>query len=297
MEKQEWVTESHEGYLRKSYRIKEILFSGQSDFQKVEVVDTYGHGKMLFNDGLAMVSERDEFVYHEMIAHVPLCLHPRPRRVLVVGGGDGGTAREVLKHPEVELCTMVEIDGMVVDACKKHIPVTASCLKGHPKLDLKIEDAVKYVAQEQTEMFDVILVDSTDPIGPATPLFGKEFYENVHRLLTDRGVVVSQCESPYYYLEMQKSVLTILKSLFPITQIYNYSNMTYPGGIWSFAFASKGLHPLRDLGVSMSGKSWSSLQLGCSYYNPEIHQAAFCHPQFMKEALGDLLSQESMPFP
>ncbi len=170
MEKQEWVTESHEGYLRKSYRIKEVLFSGQSDFQKVEVVDTYGHGKMLFNDGLAMVSERDEFVYHEMIAHVPLCLHPRPRRVLVVGGGDGGTAREVLKHPEVELCTMVEIDGMVVDACKKHIPVTASCLKGHPKLDLKIEDAVKYVAQEQTEMFDVILVDSTDPIG-LRPLF------------------------------------------------------------------------------------------------------------------------------
>lgn len=279
-----WITEEHEGFLRQSYRIKEVLFSRQSPFQKVDIVDTYGHGKMLFNDGLVMVSERDEFIYHEMIAHVPLHVHPDPQKVLVIGGGDGGTAREVLKHEGVKKCVMVEIDEVVVQACQKHIPVTADVLTNNPRLELRIEDAVKYIA-ETNEVFDIILVDSTDPIGPAQPLFGKEFYENVNRCLSDQGIVISQGESPHYESEMQKSLLTILHSLFPVTQIYNYSNLTYPGGFWSFTFASKGLHPIRDQ------RKEGLPKIKFSYYSPEMHKAAFCLPSFMKDQLEGLLSK------
>lgn len=278
-----WVTEDHKSFFRQSYRVKEVLFSGKSSFQTVDIIDTYGHGKMLFNDGLAMISERDEFIYHEMIAHVPLNIHPNPKKILIIGGGDGGTVREVLKHEIVMQCIMVEIDEMVVNACKKYIPSTASCLTGHPKLELKIEDAVKYVANSN-EIFDVIIVDSTDPIGPAQPLFGKEFYKNLSHRLSDNGIVVSQGESPHYEWKTQKSMLQILKSLFPITQIYNFSNLTYPGGLWSFTFASKGLHPIKD----MCEKSHPGMNL--SYYSPEIHKASFCHPPFIKNQLKGFLS-------
>ena len=276
-----WITEEHKSFLRQGYRIKEILFHGRSEFQCVDIVDTYGHGRMLLNDGLVMVSERDEFIYHEMISHVPLHVHPHPKRVLIIGGGDGGTAREVLKHPEVESCTMVEIDKMVVDACIQHIPLTAQCLTGHPKLELKIEDAVGYAARSK-ETFDVILVDSTDPIGPAQPLFGKGFYQNIFHRLNKDGIVVSQGESHHYESEIQKSMLKILKTLFPITQIYSYSNLTYPGSLWAFTFASKKWHPLRN--IRENGLS------GLKYYNNEIHRAAFCHPQFVNDQLRDLLS-------
>ena len=264
--------------------MKKILFSDRSEFQTIDIVDTYGHGKMLINDGFVMLSERDEFIYHEMIAHVPLHVHPHPKKVLIVGGGDGGTAREVLKHQSLEKCTMVEIDKMVVEACQKYIPLTASCLTNHPKLELKIEDAVKYVARSQ-EKFDVVLVDSTDPIGPAQPLFCEEFYKNIYDRLSDDGIVVSQGESPYYESKIQESMLKILKSLFPVTQIYTYSNLTYPGGLWAFTFASKGLHPLKNINIREENHL-----ANMKYYSPEVHKSAFCHPPFIKSQLKGLLS-------
>ena len=158
-------------------------------------------GKMLLNDGLVMLTERDEFVYHDMIVHVPLFVHPNPKSVLIIGGGDGGTAREVLRHRGVERVVMVEIDQMVVDACIDHIPQTA-CELDNERLELIIDDGVAFVANTE-EKFDVILVDSTDPIGPAQPLFGPEFYQNIHRVLNEDGIVVSQGESPWYHAEMQ----------------------------------------------------------------------------------------------
>ena len=171
-----WITEQ---YLetRYSYKVKKSLFQGKSEFQKVDVVDTYDLGKMLFNDNLVMISEKDEFVYHDMITHVPLFTHPNPKNVLVIGGGDGGSLREVLRHSSVEKCTMVEIDEMVVNACKEHIPQTA-CAFSDPRAELIIDDGLKFV-KETKEKFDVIIVDSTDPGGPSTLLFGDEFYQNV----------------------------------------------------------------------------------------------------------------------
>lgn len=277
-----WFTEEEEtSSFRHSYKVKKTLFSGQSSFQTVDIVETYSHGKMLLNDGLVMLSERDEFIYHEMITHVPLYVHPEPQSVLIVGGGDGGSAREVLRHQSVQKCVMVEIDEMVVNACKEHIPSTASCLTAHPNLELRIEDAVEYV-EKSNETFDVIIVDSTDPIGAAQPLFGDEFYRNVKNRLNDNGIVVSQCGSPHYSSNVMKSLLEVLNSLFPVTQLYTFSNLTYPGGLWSFSFASKGLHPIRDI----RQQDLSEMK----YYNQKIHEASFAHPQFIKNQLKNLLT-------
>lgn len=264
------------------YDVLETLFCGQSEYQYVNVVRTKGHGVMLFLDGLVMVSERDEFVYHDMISHVPLFLHPNPTRVLVIGGGDGGTAREVLRHSSVTRCCMVEIDGMVVDVSKKFIPQTA-CVFDNPKLDLRIDDGVRFLAETE-EVFDVILIDSTDPIGPAAPLFDQGFYKNIYRALAPDGIVVSQCESAFFERSAQRSLLGIVAGVFENTYLYNYNNLTYPGGLWSFVLGSKSLHPIRDFKperVKASG-------LKFDYYNPSIHKAAFCLPQFQLEYLGDL---------
>ena len=281
-----WVEERFEDYLGLRFKVEKTLFSGQSEFQSVDVVETRGHGKLLLNDGLVMVTERDEFVYHDMITHVPLFVHPNPKRVLVIGGGDGGTAREVIRHTGVEKCVMVEIDEMVVNACKEHIPQTAACLTD-PRIELIIGDGVKYVeeAAAKGEKFDVILVDSTDPIGPAQPLFGHEFYENIYKSLADDGIVVSQGESPFYQTTMQNKLVEILHDTFPIVSIYNFSNLTYPGGLWSFTFGSKKYHPLKDFNESKVADSG----LDFEYYNKEIHRGAFAIPSFMKKRLANWL--------
>ena len=266
--------EVHSGTSSFRYKVKRTLFSGKSDFQSVDVVETEGHGMMLLNDGLIMVSDKDEFIYHDMLTHVPLFTHPNPKNVLVIGGGDGGTACEAMRHPSVEKCTMVEIDKMVVDACKEFIP---SCSKDfdNPKMNLIIGDGVKFV-KETTEKFDVIMVDSTDPIGPATPLFGIEFYQDVFNCLNDNGIVVSQGESPWYEVTMQNKLLQMKNELFDVVTCYNFHNLTYPGGYWSFTWGSKGLHPLKDFDEKRVDES----NLKFRYYTKDVHRAAFALPQF-----------------
>jgi spermidine synthase len=278
-----WMEDRHRDILGMRFRVKRVLFSGKSPYQHVEILETAGLGRMLLNDGIIMITERDEFVYHEMIAHVPLFTHRGPERVLVVGGGDGGTAREVLRHPGVKVCRMVEIDEMVVDACREFIPQTAASLDD-PRLELTIADAVEFVA-ETDERFDVVLIDSTDPIGPAKPLFGEAFYRNLRRILGDGGLVVSQGESPFYEGEAQKMLLGTLNQVFDHTHAYNFTNMTYPGGLWSFTFASDGPCPMMDLDqgrVAASG-------IDFKYYSPEVHRAAFALPQFMRDNLEGLI--------
>ncbi len=233
-----WIEERFKDFLGMRYRIKKVLFSGTSPFQKVEIVETTGHGKMLLNDGLVMICERDEAVYHEMIVHVPLFVHPEPRRVLVIGGGDGGTVRETLRHRTIEHCRLVEIDEMVVSACREFIPQTSSCLDD-PRVEVTIADGVEFVATT-AERYDVVIIDSTDPIGPAKPLFGTEFYTNVKRILTSKGIVVSQAENPWYEADNQRSLVQNLDGVFEHLSVYNYSNLTYPGGLWSFAFRQRG---------------------------------------------------------
>ena len=225
-----WVDEVYQGIVRTSFRLKKRLFKGKSAFQTVEVVQTAGHGRLLLIDGMTMVSERDEFVYHEMIAHPALFLHPEPRRVLVIGGGDGGTVREVLRHKSVESCTLVEIDGLVVDASRRWIPQTGAALSDK-RVRVLIEDGVKFVA-ETTETFDVVIVDSTEPFGPAKELFGPVFYRNVARVLTADGIVTSQAGSPFYEIATIKNLVKITNPIFPVVEVCLFNNLTYPGGLW-----------------------------------------------------------------
>ncbi|MEM8643188.1 MAG: polyamine aminopropyltransferase [Cyanobacteria bacterium P01_G01_bin.54] len=279
-----WVTEAQGDYLELSYKIKAVLFSEQSPFQKVEIVDTDFFGKILLNDDLVMLTEKDEFIYHEMLAHVPLFVHPDPKRVLIIGGGDGGTAREVLRHTGVATCRVVEIDPVVVRACRQHLPGLASSFD-QPRLALQIEDGVKFMA-DTAQTFDVILIDSTDPVGPATPLFGLDFYQQVARCLAPNGIVVSQAESPFMFAAMQRKLLEILCQCFEVVSCYNYSNMSYPGGLWSFAFASPQLHPLQDFESDRPAAS----DLSFRYYSSAMHQAAFTLPPFMRDRLAPFLT-------
>ena len=274
----DWVEERHGNILVQRYKVDKRLFSAQSKFQKVEVVETEGFGRMLLNDNLVMVSERDEFVYHEMIAHVPLCVHPCPERVLIIGGGDGGTAREVVLHDKVEECVVVEIDEIVVQACKEHL---SACSIGfsHPKVQLLIGDGIDFVSKHKAA-FDVILVDSTDPIGPAKPLFGLEFYRDIRDCLKEDGIVVSQGESPWYEMEMQKKLVGIKREFFETVLCYNYTNLTYPGGLWSFTWGSRKYHPIEDM------DSTRAEALSCQYYNLRIHREAFALPSFQQQNLG-----------
>jgi spermidine synthase len=275
-----WVDEVYQDIVRTGFKLKKSLFKGVSSFQKVEVVETTGHGRLLLIDGMTMVSERDEFVYHEMIAHPALFLHPRPRRVLVIGGGDGGTVREVLRHKGVETCVLVEIDGLVVAASRRFIPQTAAALSDK-RARVLIEDGVKFVA-ETSEKFDVVIVDSTEPFGPAKALFGPEFYKNVKRILTERGVVASQAGSPCYEISTIQNLLRITVKIFPIVEVCLFNNLTYPGGLWAFTFATKGLHPVRDFIPARV----RSAKLKLRWYNAEIHVGSFALPAFLKKAIG-----------
>lgn len=278
-----WVKEIHQGTVGLSFKIEKTLFSGRSPFQQVDVVKTQDHGVMLLNDGIIMLCERDEFVYHEMMAHVPLFVHPSPERVLVVGGGDGGTVREILKHPAVASVVLVEIDEMVVRACREYLPALSGALDD-PRVELRIEDGVKYVANT-TEQFDVIMVDSTDPVGPASPLFDQAFYQNAVRMLAADGILISQAESPYYDYEVQQSMLMNQRPFFEKMHVYLFTNLTYPGGLWSFGFASKGLCPLRDFRADRFVESGISTR----YYNAGIHRSAFMLPTFAAENLAGVL--------
>ncbi|MFT5162113.1 MAG: spermidine synthase [Alteromonadaceae bacterium] len=278
-----WIEEKFEDFLGLRFKVEEVLFSGKSDYQTVDVVKTKGHGKMLLNDGLIMVTERDEFAYHDMITHVPLFVHSNPTNVLIIGGGDGGTAREVLRHSGVLSCTMVEIDAMVVDACKAHIPQTSKSLDD-PRLKLIIGDGVEFV-KNCAEKFDVVIIDSTDPIGPAQPLFGEAFYQDVYNCLSDDGIVVSQGESSWYAMDIQQSLLKALNNIFPTSFLYSFSNLTYPGGLWSFTFASKKYHPIDDF--DQTRVSVSNLEF--DYYNANVHVGAFALPSFVVKGLKGLI--------
>jgi spermidine synthase len=281
----QWADELHKQILLLRYKMRRKLFSGQSEYQRIEIVETDGFGRMLFNDGVAMLSERDEFVYHEMISHVPLFVHPLVERVLVIGGGDGGTVREVLRHKSVRHCRLVEIDSMVVESCRQHLPVTAAALDD-PRATVTIADGVRFVA-ETNERYDLVIVDSTDPVGPAEPLFGPDFYGNLCRVLNKEGVVVSQAESPYFDADRQSSLLHVLAGLFSRVHIYNYVTITYPGGLWSFTYATNGgLCPVGDFDPDRLDESG----LEFNYYSADVHRAAFVLPVFQERRLRGIVT-------
>ena len=261
--------------------LKKLLFSEQSKYQLVEVYETDTWGNLMTIDGMVMLSEKDEFVYHEMLAHTAMFTHPNPKRVLIIGGGDGGTAREVLKHASVQQVDMVEIDKTVVDASKLHFPGVGDF--GNPKLNVLYEDGIAFVKNVQTP-YDVIIIDGSDPVGPAEGLFEKDFYQFCLDALSDDGVLTAQTESPWvesYYPSMKK-VFYALDDLFPISKMYISYIPLYPAGMWSMACASKQEDPLGDA-VQQRISSSSDWLAQLKYYNADVHKAAFALPNFVKE--------------
>lgn len=257
-----------------------VLFSEQSDFQKVEVFETESSlGRVLTLDDLMMTTEGDEYHYHEMIAHIPMMQHKSPKSVLVIGGGDGGTVREVLKHKTVERVVLCEIDGMVIDACKKYLP-TISCELDNPKVEILVQDAIEYIKDKKNE-FDIVLIDSTDPMGPGEGLFTDEFYTNVKNSLKEGGIMVAQSESPFAQSESVRKMYVQLKKVFPICSTYTSNIPTYPGGYWAWAFCSESVKPLSYF----AEERYEDIVKTCKIYNRDYHNARFALPNYLKELL------------
>ncbi|MGE5371700.1 MAG: polyamine aminopropyltransferase [Solirubrobacterales bacterium] len=276
-----WFTELHQNRAGLTLKVNRLLYSGESAFQRIEIMDTYEFGKMLVLYGSIMITEKDEFVYHEMISHIPLFTHPNPKEVLVIGGGDGGTIREALKHPEVERATLVEIDEMVVRKCQEYFPEVAGKLDD-PRVRLKFEDGEKYLATTK-DKYDVIMCDASDPIGPAEVLFQKPFHQTAYDCLNDDGIFVTQSESPFFHQRTLRRIYDNLKSVFPIVRVYWAYIPTYPSAIWSFTVCSKKYDPIKDFDLAR----YQAQKPVTKYYNDGIHQAAFQLPNFVKAALGE----------
>jgi spermidine synthase len=275
-----WFTETVNDTVGNTIKIKKRIFSGRSDFQKIEVLDAYHYGRTLILDGSVQLTEKDEFTYHEMISHVPLFTHPHPEHVLVIGGGDGGTIREVMKHSTVAQAKLVEIDPLVIEKSKQLLPFV-SCEMDNPRVEVVIQDGIQYV-KPYTGIFDVILIDSTDPVGPATGLYQKEFFQDVHKALKDDGIMVAQSESPFFDQQIVRKLYTTLKPLFPIRKMYLAPVPSYPSGLWSFVFCSKKHDPILDNRC----EDLRRLNLKMRYYNEAVHQAAFAIPNFIQELIA-----------
>jgi len=261
-------------------KAKKVLFSEQSPFQKVEVFDSDSDlGRILTLDDLMMVTEGDEYHYHEMIVHIPMMQHPCPKSVLVIGGGDGGTVREILKHKTVERVVMCEIDGMVIEVSKKYLP-SLSCKLDDPRVEIKVQDAIEYV-KDQKDEFDIILIDSTDPMGPGEGLFTEEFYTNVKNSLKKGGIMVAQSESPFSQKEAVQKMYKLLKNVFPVCATYTSNMPTYPGGYWAWAFCSETVKPLEYYNEERAKEIIPT----CKIYNKEYHYARFALPSYLKELL------------
>lgn len=272
-----WYTERHKLGFGLTCRVKRTLVDEQTQFQKLAIIDTQAFGRMLVLDGVVQTTVSDEFVYHEMITHPALCTHPEPKRVLVIGGGDGGTVREVLRHPSVESVELCEIDRRVVEACSEHLGET-SCRLTDPRVTVLHEDGIEYV-QHAGSRYDCVIVDSPDPVGPATGLFAADFYRSAFEALADDGVFVAQTESPFVDAELIRRVTRDIASVFPICGYYVASIPTYPTGTWSFTMGSKRYHPQRDARKS-------DALSGCRYYSHDLHTAMFgATPLFARELL------------
>lgn len=278
-----WYTEEHTKNVRFSIKVSRQVISREGDYQRIDVLETPEFGKILVMDGYLMLTEKDEFIYHEMITHVPMAVKPDTKRVLVIGAGDGGTIRELTRYPGIEHIDMVEIDRAVVEVCKEHLPQTA-CKLDDPRLTIYYEDGLKFVRTRKNE-YDLIIVDSTDPFGPGEGLFTREFYGNCYMALTEEGILVNQHESPYYPNDakaMQRAHRNI-KASFPISEVYQVHIPTYPSGHWLFGFASKKRRPVEDL----QAESWNALGMETRYYNTELHKGAFALPNYVKQLLEE----------
>lgn len=273
-----FVSEHQSPYLDLTTEVSDILYRGHSQFQDIIVADSKEFGRMLVLDGVFQTSIKDEFMYHESIVHIPLFLHPNPKKVLIIGGGDGGAAREAVRHPEVESVTMVDIDGQVIELSKKYFPeISKAILEKDPKLTVKVGDGIAFM-REAENYYDVIIVDCSDPVGPGEGLFSYDFYKDTFKALKEDGLFVQQTESPFMHRKLVKDIFDCVSDIFPITRLYTAFIPLYPSGMHCFTMGSKKYDPL----------AWEPNRkriFPTKYYNEGIQKSAFVLPNFVKDLL------------
>ncbi len=279
-----WFSEYHTPSVKFSIKVKSQLHFEKSDFQTISVFDSAEFGRFLTLDGIMMLTEKDEYIYHEMITHPAMAVNPDISKILVIGAGDGGVARELSKYDSIEHIDIVEIDERVVEVCKEFLPVTA-CGFDDPRVHVHFQDGLKFVRKIENE-YDLIIVDSTDPFGPGEVLFTKEFYGNCYKALSEKGILINQHESCFYKADAEemRSAHKFIKKVFDSSFVYQAHIPTYPSGHWLFGFASKGIDPLDDL----KQEKWNELNINTEYYNTELHKGAFALPNYVIKMLENV---------
>ena len=278
-----WYTENHTDNVKFSIKLDKHLRSAESEYQRIDIFESKEFGRILTLDGYLMVTEKDEYIYHEMITHIPMAVNPDITNVLVIGAGDGGTVRELTRYNHIKNIDMVEIDEMVVEICREYLPQTA-CRLTDPRVHIFYQDGLRFVRNKENE-YDLIIVDSTDPFGVGEGLFTKEFYGNCFKALKDDGILVNQHESTFYtsYANSMKRAHSRIKSTFPIALVYQAHIPTYPSGHWLFGFASKKYDPRTDLKADW----WNSLGIKTKYYNTILHTGCFAIPNNVRDQLRE----------
>lgn len=278
-----WFSELHTPNVKISIRIDKQLYSAQSDYQRIDVFDSPEMGRFVTLDGDIIFSQADEFVYNEMVTHVPMSVHPRVKKVLIIGGGDGGVAREYCRYPEIEVIDVVESDDMFVDVCKQFFPETAKGFED-PRVNIYYEDGLKFLRKKISE-YDIIVNDSTDPFGHTEGLFTKEFYGNCYKALKEDGIMVYQHGSPFYDEDEVacRSMHRKAYRSFPISRVYQAHIPTCPSGYWLFGFASKKYHPLTDF----KPERFNERNMHTDYYTTNLHMGAFMLPKYVEDLLEE----------
>ncbi len=271
-----WFSELHTKGSGLVLKVKKYLYSGNSPYQKIDIFESEDYGKVLVLDGLVMTTERDEFIYHEMLTHPAMRIHPNPQSILIIGGGDGGTAREALRYSEVKRVVLVEIDEMVVELSKKYLGEISSAYND-PRLEVVIQDGIEFV-KNCNERFDVIFLDTSDPVGPAEALYRKDFYQSLKKCLKKNGIISAQTESPWVQKETVKKLYREIKDIFNDKIIYLAHIPTYPGGIWSFMLLGEKIE-LYDIKRPIPGKT--------KYYNDEVHRSMTALPEYFKHEIAE----------
>jgi spermidine synthase len=269
-----WFTEKQTESFGITAKINQTYVHEKTDFQDLAMIETEEFGNMLVLDGMVMTTVKDEFVYHEMVAHPVLFTHPNPEHVLVVGGGDGGVIREVMKHPKVKKAVLVDIDGKVIEYSKKYLPEIAGELD-NPRVEVLVGDGYMHI-HDHKATYDVIMVDSTEPVGPAAELFTRGFYQGIYEALKDGGIFVAQTDNPWFKADLIRTVNRDVKEIFPIVRVFCANIPTYPSGLWTFTMGSKKHDPLQ---VDVSKLP----ELNTKYYSPRLHMAAFALPKFVED--------------
>jgi spermidine synthase len=274
-----WYTESlHEGY-RASIQVKRTLFSGRSGRQELVIAESVRFGTLVMLDGVTQLTSADEYVYHEMLAHVPILAHGAVQQALIVGGGDGGMAEEILKHQGIERVTVVEIDPWVVGVSKRHLRDVNHGAFDDPRLELVIADGKDFVASTAS-MFDLIVVDSTDPVGPGEPLFADSFYIDCRRILRPGGVIVTQNGVPFFQGAELEATMRSFSRLFSDATCYLAAVPTYVGGFMAFGWGTND-DGLRQVPVETLRERLTTSAIETRYYTPEVHLASFALPRFI----------------